>query len=328
MHSIDKENEYQGVLAFIKYEGKLVEEGYLDARKSADVLYGIDEALRYFLYREDPVTREIDFDIPVRVRKGSWEALIPNNENLFLLMAAGATWAGAKYVGSALSEIAKNDFKDVSFKDLFKGAVKGMQSVIRIAKHVGTLAQQKFDNVRFSEDNSQIGIPNGEGIILWIEKEYLDLYVECPEKLMSKLAAIIEAERELKIGLLGSDQSFQVEEIRTYDKHIFTKESKEEEEVLFPELEHGQYIEIEGDVTRGNEKSNSIGFLYKGHILTCYPAKGNIRNFKSSMFTHCIIKGNIDRMSTDGRYIEKRPRICFTALHLIIRGTNQTSLDI
>lgn len=37
-------------LGFIKYEGKSVQNGYLDARKSAEALIGFDEVIRYFLY--------------------------------------------------------------------------------------------------------------------------------------------------------------------------------------------------------------------------------------------------------------------------------------
>jgi len=33
----------EAILAFIKYEGNLVEDGYLDARKSGEALVGIDE---------------------------------------------------------------------------------------------------------------------------------------------------------------------------------------------------------------------------------------------------------------------------------------------
>jgi hypothetical protein len=35
-------------LAFVKYEGELVKDGYMDAKKSADALLGFDEVVRYF----------------------------------------------------------------------------------------------------------------------------------------------------------------------------------------------------------------------------------------------------------------------------------------
>ena len=38
--------EYIGL---IRYRGKSLKKGYLDARKSAEVLIGFDESLRYFI---------------------------------------------------------------------------------------------------------------------------------------------------------------------------------------------------------------------------------------------------------------------------------------
>ncbi len=38
-------------LAYLKYDGELTDEGYLDIKKSADVLYGVDKSLRYFNFR-------------------------------------------------------------------------------------------------------------------------------------------------------------------------------------------------------------------------------------------------------------------------------------
>ena len=36
---------YDGVLGYLKYRGESVEEGFLDARKSANALLGLDEAI-------------------------------------------------------------------------------------------------------------------------------------------------------------------------------------------------------------------------------------------------------------------------------------------
>lgn len=60
------ENDY---LAYFKLKGKSVEGGYLDARKSAEVLLGIDEALRFFLSRKVPEFAKVEFEIPVRIRR-------------------------------------------------------------------------------------------------------------------------------------------------------------------------------------------------------------------------------------------------------------------
>lgn len=45
-------------LGYFKYTGKLVDDGYMDARKSAECLIGVDETIRYFLYQLDPKLQE------------------------------------------------------------------------------------------------------------------------------------------------------------------------------------------------------------------------------------------------------------------------------
>lgn len=96
--------EQEPIFAFIKYEGQLVKDGYFDARKSGEALVGIDELMQYFIYQENPAIKDFEFDIPVRVRKGSWETVFP--DNIDFLVKAGvtlATWMAGKYAGSALS---------------------------------------------------------------------------------------------------------------------------------------------------------------------------------------------------------------------------------
>ena len=45
----------EGQLGYIKYSGELVRDGYLDARKSAQALLGVDEAVRFFVFQQAPV---------------------------------------------------------------------------------------------------------------------------------------------------------------------------------------------------------------------------------------------------------------------------------
>ena len=68
------DEEYIG---YLKYEGTLVKEGLLDARKADQALLGFDEAIRFYVGQQSPLLRDQDFEIPVRFRKGSWEPLIP-----------------------------------------------------------------------------------------------------------------------------------------------------------------------------------------------------------------------------------------------------------
>lgn len=297
--------------AYIKYEGKSVKEGFLDARKSGEALVGIDDLLRYFLTQEDPEIKAYEFEIPVRIRKGSWETIFQEDIN-GLLIKGLFTWAAANYAKEALGEMAKNDFKGKGFKPLFKKAFKGMLHVIKLAKHVGTLNKQKFEGLNFKDNNTLVKITNEKGEELWLPTEVLELYSNCPETVFNNLAKIIEEDRELTIGMV--DKNLVIEEkITTTTKYIFAKE-EETDEIILPELVDGEFVALDGHVTRGNEKSNTIGFLYEGHIITCFPEKGNIKQYKRHMFTNARLKGQVTRVDKDGNINEKRPRIRFTEI--------------
>lgn len=304
-------------LAYFKYSGEAVENGYMDLRKSADALNGIDELFRYFLTQQEPDLAKIDFEIPARVRKGSWEALIPENigEWLQLILGTGVT----TYTVAALKEMAKSDFKDVGFKIIFKKVIKSIKWCIQLAKHLGTTRKKTFENVKFKEENGIqfIGVMNEKGDILFVPKIYLEVFAKLPPTIFSKIANPIELEREFSIDFAKdekNDADDTTEATISFEYKEIFYQHEDDDEILFPELEHGMYIELDGHVTRGNENSNTIGFQYSGHILTCFPQKGNISKDKTKLFTNCTIKGFVDRQDKNGVYIEKRPRIRYLEL--------------
>jgi len=307
--------ENEKYLAHFKFEGDLVKDGYLDARKSAEALIGIDEIFRYFLFKKSPELSSVEFDLPVRTRKGSWETLIPENIGEWIQLAL--TSGGAYYAGSALKKMAQNDIGDKGFKDIFKGIVKGIKWIVQIGKHLKTLKKRKFDKVEFKETKGVqfIGIYNDAGEILYVPKIYLELFTEIPETIFNRLTQLVEDERKLKIGFspnekVDDDDTKKEVSISINEKGIFYK-GKDEEDVLFPELVHNQYVELEGHITRGNENSNTIGFAYNNHILTCYPISGKIVEDRTYFFGDCTIRGYVNRMDKNGIYIEKRPRIAY-----------------
>lgn len=297
--------------ALVKYEGSSIENGFLDAKKSGEVLIGIDELLRYFLYQEDPALKSYDFEIPVRVKKGSWETIFQEDANVLLIKGLFA-WAAAKYSGDALGEMAKTDFKGKGLKQLFKKAFKNIIHVISLAKHLGTLTKRKFENVTFSKNNELVKVTNEKGEELWVPVEVLELYSNCPETIFNNLAKVVEEDRVLIITTTDKDLVIE-EKITITTKYIFAK-AEETEEIILPELVDGEFVILDGHVTRGNEKSNTIGFLYDGHIITCSPDKGNIKQYKNFMFTNAQLKGQVSRIDKDGNINEKRPRVKFTEI--------------
>ncbi|MDO6745524.1 hypothetical protein Q4553_13195 [Tenacibaculum soleae] len=314
------------IFAQIKYEGKLVEDGFLDARKAGEALIGIDETLRHFIYSEDNKFKNLDFEIPVKVKKGSWVTEFLANFDAILIKTA-LTWGASKYFGSALSEMAKSDFKEVGFKDIFKQSFKSMTWVLKIALHLGTITKKKFENIKFIENSEYVELVNDEGILLKVPIKYLEIFTNCPNNRFEKLAKIIEVERELIISYNDTEQQNQERvEVGFFNKQIFIP-NEDEEEILFPELEHDMFVELTGHITRGNENSNTIGFMYEGHILTCYPSEGNIKDYKNRLFSNCILKGYVDRINKKtGDFIEKRPRIKFITIESNESDNKQQSL--
>ncbi len=308
-----KEEKYIG---YLKYSGKSVEDGFMDARKSGEALLGFDDILRFFLIKEDATLRAVDFEIPVKVKKGSWEIIIT---------AAGvaAIWVAKDYLSATAKKAAEEGFLETGLaKDtpkLFKNAIKSAQWIIKIASHVGKFTKKRLDTKINKKTPKEIfiEIPNDNGEYLSVPKKYFDSYMNCPDDLFAKNASIIEKERILEIGYFheGKEEKIVITE---NEKNIFY--SEEEGEILFPELKHDQHVELEGRITKGNEKTNTIGFEYLDHVLTSRPQKGNIVDYKNRIlsqqknhiFPKVKIVGKIDRIDVNGEFKEKRPRIIFS----------------
>jgi hypothetical protein len=317
-----KSEKQSEVLAFVKYEGKLVKGGYMDAFKSAEALLGFDEVVRYFLYQEVPQLQQSKFELPVKINEGSWEIDLSQHIGTIVSLAVGGGLAA--YFASAGTEMAKKDFKDKGVKEVFIAAFNKIKWVIRIANHLGKLGVKKFKETKFRKNNTEIGIPDEKGVLLWVRMEYLTAYQNCPEKLFSRFTRIVELERKFRIGVnkdLIEDKFDKFDSTITFrEKYIYTVNEDTIEEVIFPEFEHKKFVTLKGHVTRGNEKTNTLGFEYQGHVLFCYPASGTILAHKHLMFTDCIITGYIDRYNVDGNFIENRPKIIFTELQSDNKG--------
>lgn len=300
-------------LGFVKYSGELVKHGYMDARKSAQALLGVDEAVRFFVFQQAPDFRSPNFELPVRVKKGSWEIVVGG-----IVLAYGV---------KAAQKMADNDFADVGMKDVLRKSLEGIQWLIRIGKHLGDLTIKKFVDAKFKDNNQLIGIRNSDGEYLYIPKEYFDFYISSSPALLKKMSEVVEEERSLSVGVYEYGHLVE-ESITRRDRQIFTHEKELEEDQLFPELEHGQRVVLEAEVTRGNEMSNTIGIGYKGHVITGVPEVGSIVRFKSSLFLSCRIHGRVSREDDKGRLDARRPRIIFSRIEILeVEEVGRTLFD-
>jgi hypothetical protein len=297
--------EYIGM---IRYEGEPLKQGYLDARKSAEALLGFDESLRYFISKQDSELSKVDYEIPVQIRKGSWEALIPHDIAVYIKPAVAIITTA--YLASAAKKIAENDFRNASISALFKKSMQAIQFMIKIGKHQGSLLKRKFDNLRWRNGNREIGIPNEKGEYLFVPKIFLDYYEQIPSNILRKLASIVTKDIKLDV-VVHQDNKDEIESLELSHKNIFCPDVVE---LLFPELKHGETVKLSGLVTRGNENTNSVGFQYKGHILTCYPKDGSVVRFKPALYLKSEIIGTVTRENEFGEFTENKPKIIFTDL--------------
>lgn len=279
----------KGQIGFAKYSGKLVEDGFMDARKSAQALLGFDEAVRFFIYQQNPKLKLEDFEFPVKVEKGSWTIVV------------GAIIAA--YGIKAAQKMAEKDFDDVGLTDVLKKSLNGIQWLIKIGKHLGDLTIKKFNNAKFKDNNQQIGIQNSEGEYLYVPKEFLDFYVSANPSLLKKMSELIEDERTLSIGVVDGETIVEETVTKKY-KRIFAHETKDEDALILPELIHGRQVVLDAEVTRGNEVTNTVGIQYGGHVITGIPTEGSIVRFKPSLFLNSRVHGQVLRDSDS-----KRPKI-------------------
>jgi len=193
-------------------------------------------------------------------------------------------------------------------------AIDSIKWFARIGKHMGNVAVREFKHAQFTDDLKQIGIKNENGDVLFVPKHILELYVSTNPRLLESMAENIQDGRSLAIG---SMQAGVVDEeiVDLTDKSIFCDEDAElGEDVLFPELVHGDYVVLEGEVTRENKTSNSMGFKYNDHILTAYPETGSIVRYKPLLFLKCRLFGTVNRIDETGRIGARRPKLYFSNL--------------
>lgn len=87
---------------------------------------------------------------------------------------------------------------------------------------------------------------------------------------------------------------------------------------------------FKGIVSRGNQITNTIGFQYAGHVITCEPYEKLITEYIDAHYKICKITGRVIRTSPAEKAYGKRdrPKIIFDHLEVVNSepGSTQTSL--
>jgi len=225
--------------AYFKYSGNAVQEGIIDSKVAGEALLGFSKSLKHIVKVQHPYLEDLEIHTPVKIQKGSWEALIPNSIEAWLTTAIGVS--ATAYCVKVAQKLAENGFKDKTLTDVVKDAAKALIWTIRLSKHLGTTAKKRFENVKWRNNNEEAGITNEQRQILWIPVYILKIYHRIPESFYKGLIKGVDHNRTLKIGNYEGDYLDEVE-VSHRDKSIFVDEVEDDTEFVFPELEHGDNV--------------------------------------------------------------------------------------
>jgi hypothetical protein len=302
---LDTPESSQEEIGFIKYAGESTARGTIDAGAAGTALTGLDQAIRYFNLQQSTDFANMDYDVPIRTREGSWEAV---------LLGSGAV-AGAfalSYAQKAGEKLAENDFKDVGLKHILAKSMDAMKTLAELIVHTGKTRDWENTRIEPTFGGDLIAVSNQNGEILRIPLEYFKWYERMSRHshFLANLTSVIRSDRPLTIGA-RRDSVRTVITIREHQKPLFDQTLRDEqlEEAIFPELPHGMYVSLEGYLIRGSQASNTFGLEYMGHVINCVPAVGSVRKYKSALFLNCRVEGTVTRHIHDRLVPERRPTL-------------------
>lgn len=295
-------------VGYMKFSGEAVPKGIIGANAAGTALLGFDDCIRYFSKKQSPAFAKLEYEIPVKTTEGSWVVWVMG------LLGTGAAVYAAGYLKKAGEKMAENDFQDIGLKDVLRKSVDALRHLLELIKHMKGKIDWGSSNISWRVNDGLVGITNESGELIYVPLEFFKWYLDLPAGLLLKVTSVIEEERVLTIGSF-KDGHFEETTITAREKIYFGHEdAANDEEMLFPELEHGQVVRLEGHLTRGNEDSNSVGLKYMGHILNCVPESGNIKRYKPALFLKCVVEGTISRLYKQSAIAEKRPTIIFSSI--------------
>lgn len=306
-------------IGYISYGGDAIEYGVFDARQSAIALLGFDKVMRYCIIVNNPELEGVNFDFPVQVKGGSWMIEIPSNigDIIKIIEIGGGTVALSTYFVTLAKKAAEEGFfetgpaKDV--KKIIQSAIRLFQWFIRIRKHLKG-EKPKHENMIIDTQNNMVSLEK-DGVKLDVPIDVYRQYYNVPTDFFDGISESINENVSLTVAACNDNGEIEKERI-SYTERPYFYTSKENPSVqLFPELKNGDYVELDGDITRNNNKTNTIGFEYKGHILTCIPENNQqLTKFKNQIisqnenkiFASATIYGYVSRDKND-----MRPKVIF-----------------
>lgn len=314
-----KTHTYKNDTGFIRIDDDSIVNGVIDIDSVEKLVSGARETLTYFMKKEDSDLNAVkSLNFPIQTREGCWELLVP----VFTYAAGTATGALAKGLNAYAVRYgtlrAEQRFDEKDTTQIYRDAFAKLQSVIKIAQHLDTVSNKKALNIKQVDMKKGTGLLiNDKGNVLSVTMEEVSTFSSCPDRILRSIASVVTDRRTVSIGYHYGGKTHQ-EVIDIESKSIFAPDEDTGEAVL-PDLHEGEYVELVGYVRRGNQRTNTIGFEYEGHILTCEPNKRLITGFINQHYKKCKISGVVQRTTqaevANGK--SDRPRIFFDDLIII-----------
>lgn len=123
---VSGDQEYEEV-GYIKYSGRDVTRGIIDAGSAGSALIGLDEALRFFNTQQSPEFSNWSYEIPVQTRPGSWEAIVLGG---IATVGGGFALGYAKKAGEKMAE---RDFAEIGMKDVLRKSLERLRPSRRLS---------------------------------------------------------------------------------------------------------------------------------------------------------------------------------------------------
>src|SRR5690606_32068795 len=121
----------------------------------------------------------------------------------------------------------------------------------------------------FHNDNTEIEIFDPEGKeSITVPVKGLEAYIHTPKKALQGIAKIIESERKFSYRYNAENENLSIDVDESERSYFYFSD---DEELLFPELVHGMATQLEGKITRLNDRTSTLGLEYQGHVLTIKP---------------------------------------------------------
>lgn len=310
----------------IKLKGRGVSDGIIPIAELKTFLDGIEKSAKYFMNSTDSTLTNNEYSIEVTVQPGSVIVTI-----IGIVGVGVATNYAIPYIKTAAEQIAKNDIGDKTSKDIILLGMKRMRKTIQIAKHVGGMGKRSFPEakVKFKE---QIVLPNEKGEKLEVTKEELDLYSRTPRDLFKNLVMPVKDNVALFIDDgQGTEDRPKPEKIDNSQKQYFSVYESEAEEMILPELQSGEFVTLQGELTRANTRTGTLGFAYKNHILTSTLVGTTIQDNKVALFDKEV---EIDAIVTrqqkrlDAEDDLKRPKLEIRTVRVLGEAQDQKQLGL